>query len=634
MDQIELTPEQEQKLLTYLKDEIGQALSDRSLKEQDWAKWEKAYEAKPDEQRKSFPWDGAANIVVPLIGEKVDSIVSRMMVLWKVVPFWTAKSFDKTMDSVVGGFEKLLNWANVNELRLSRVVRPTIGCTVKMGDGFARFEWKEDTRLVKQYDEQDNVVEKPHTFYDGPCYIHRPLDAIIFPWNAKCIQTSPWLADTERYRWGDLKRMELQGILFDVDRLKGKESAQPAGTTAEAQATNSRMQMSPRKTITCYRVWLDYDIDDDEQDEKIVVWVDEDFKFLLSKTYHPYWHQKRPYLHFKLFPRDNHAYSMGVCEYLMDMQEEITTVHRQRIDNATLANIRWALVRSGSPMAKPGFKLHPGKLSVTDDPAGDFVPQQFGEVYPSSVNEEMIIQSLSEKRIGLSEQALGKAPRKETATTTLALIQEGNRRLDDTMEMSKETLSEMAVMYIQLHQQFKPKGKAIRYLGPDGQIVEQAIQIPRERIEGKVFFEVTAASEAASKEIQRQQLITLFGLFAQFYQQMFQLVEVIGQAPPGPIQMYAIEVANAARTFMVQILEGFDVKNSFRLVPDLVALLTGGANGQGSGATGGAGTGEESSMAMADQGVAEQSGPFGAATSVASQGPGGAGQVQRGAGGY
>lgn len=575
MLKINLTKEKRKELQTYLKEEVGQMLSDRKELEGRWAKWERQYEGKSEEEKKTFPWNGACNVVVPVTGSIIDALLARIADIWKVKPFFTVRSLNPLIDALTKPISQLLEWANKHELKLFQTMIPTLLSVLKFGNGFGKLTW---------------VGRNPFTASPGGLYRHITIQDMVFPLNCLDIHTAQWVGDRCRYTLSDLKKLENQGLLYNITKLVevDPEDMEQDELTLEQQVLSSTETESGPTPYTLFDLWMGWDINNDKVDEEIHVicsWP--------NFTIHGLWMNEyghRPYRHFKMFPRENNVYAMGLCEYLSDLQEEITAMHRQRTDNATLANTRFFKGRAGATGVKPGMKIWPGRVITLDDPTGDLVTEQLGEIYPSSIQAEMVLMSMIEKRAGLSDVALGKAPRRETATTTLALIQEGNKRLEFLISYIKAELAELGADYIELHRQFAPSDKVIRIVGPEGQVSSLILKMPDESLRGRILLEVTAGSELAAKEVERQQLIQLFGLFKEFYMSMFELAMMISNPNVPPmVQQFAIKVSVAATKFMEQIGDNFNLRDIKEMIPSLLDTFGGAQNGGNGGGMGGPG---------------------------------------------
>src|SRR5215468_9577423 len=106
-------------LPTYLEQELTEALQQHEKKLEWIDESNRLYLGDPSNRRKTFPWDGAANLVVPLVGITVDSIVARIMnTIFAVEPFWSAGALIKDLEPSVNPIQDFMEWSRVNELDL------------------------------------------------------------------------------------------------------------------------------------------------------------------------------------------------------------------------------------------------------------------------------------------------------------------------------------------------------------------------------------------------------------------------------------------------------------------------------------------------------------------------------------
>src|SRR5690606_3910958 len=118
---------------------------------------------------------------------------------------------------------------------------------------------------------------------------------------------------------------------------------------------------------------------------------------------------------------------IGVAKQVEQFQAEATTIHRQRLDNATLANMAQIVIKKGSGYG-PGEPIFPGKMWFVQEVQNDIKEFKLSEVYPSSYANEQAIIGYFEKRTGVNEVILG-LPQEGTpgtATSDLARLAEGN----------------------------------------------------------------------------------------------------------------------------------------------------------------------------------------------------------------
>ena len=252
MLKINLNTEQKKELSLFLKGEVTTALADRQKLEAKWAKWENQYEGKPEEAEKSFPWQGACNIVVPVTGSIIDALLARVMDMWKVEPFFSVRSLNPMIDPLTKVISQQLEWANKHELKLFQTMIPTILSTLKFGNGFCKLTWT----MVNEF-----------TSAPGGRYTHIPLQNILFPSGCLSVHTSKWVCDKATYTFSDLKKLEMQGLLYNINKFKDAEPEEgPKSELDQEQEDLTTISSESGDSWTLYDFWLSWDINGDDID--------------------------------------------------------------------------------------------------------------------------------------------------------------------------------------------------------------------------------------------------------------------------------------------------------------------------------------------------------------------------------
>ena len=195
----------------------------------------------------------------------------------------------------------------------------------------------------------------------------------------------------------------------------------------------------------------------DAGEEDIVVWFHQPTRKIVRAVYAYYTHGQRPYDVVRYFPSDG-FYGIGVCQQKEVFQKMSSDLHNFSWDNIILANSRMVVAKSGSNIA-PGEPFYPNKVWIVDDDVNkSFGVFPMADIYPSLPLLQSQVQSLGERRTGISDIQLGniqELPGRTPATTMLSLLQEGNRRPDLTIkDMRYEGLSTVGLRIIQLIQQY------------------------------------------------------------------------------------------------------------------------------------------------------------------------------------
>src|SRR5687768_16415353 len=69
------------RLISYIEEELTNHYAERGAYIDDLVRWQKDYWAKPSKERQTFPFVGAANIVIPLTAIAVEAVHARVMTM-------------------------------------------------------------------------------------------------------------------------------------------------------------------------------------------------------------------------------------------------------------------------------------------------------------------------------------------------------------------------------------------------------------------------------------------------------------------------------------------------------------------------------------------------------------------------
>jgi hypothetical protein len=176
---------------------------------------------------------------------------------------------------------------------------------------------------------------------------------------------------------------------------------------------------------------------------------------------------------------------------------------------------------------------------------------------------------VADYQLGRESNVLGN---RATATGTLALIQEGNRRFDLNVRDVRDCLGSVGKKLLLLNAQFRPTGMAYFVKGADGELVENVLNLPDEFIADGIGMELTASTATINREIEKQGLLAMMGTLTQYYQQLIQIggIAMNPQTPP-PIQQMAIQMADGARYLMSMIVQTYEIRAVDTLLPPSLA---------------------------------------------------------------
>jgi len=555
-------------LADYLDNELEEGLRLHVEREDRLTKWQKAYDGEPASPKKDFPWPGACNVVIPLIGIAVDSIVARIVnTLFSVEPFWTVRPLRPEMERFAKPVESFLEWSRQSEYNMYREVRRWAPEVVKFGWGYLKVPW--DMHTIREFSHGEAGPELMESLIRRPNPHHVLLRDVIPQAGVEDeLEQAEWLAQRFYLTDGQLRARQAEGIFHNVDRVIAfKQGA----TTGEGVR---------EKLSRIYEVWCNVALPGQFLADSFVATFHKDTKTILRVIYNPYFNLKRPFVKAKFIEQEGRLEGMGIAKRLFDMQHEITTIHCQQVDNATIANTRFFIGRRG--VVRPRTRVYPGRFLTVPDPERDIKTVQLGDVYNSMHTLSVEILAFSERASGVSDPSLGRESSvvgtRATATGTLAILQEGNRRFDLNVRDIRDSLSEVGRLVLELNHQHRPEGFAFFVQGPDGQLTEQVLRLPKEFLASRMAVELTASTATINRDIERQGLMTLLGTLVQYYERTLQIgTLIVNPQVPVELKQMAATMAEGGRRVMERLVQTFNVKDIDAVLPPIFAL--GGDNG-------------------------------------------------------
>ena len=287
---------------------------------------------------------------------------------------------------------------------------------------------------------------------------------------------------------------------------------------------------------------------------------------------------RRPYRKGVYFPIEHRWTGIGIAKQNDQFQEEVTTQHRQRIDNATIANMRMFKI---SRMSGYGNKepIFPGKQWFVDDMTHiDSI--QLGEIYPSAYNNENQTVLYSQQRTGVNEVTLGmpQVGTPGTATGDLARVQEGRKKFDYVYGNIKGFANDLVGDFAALEHQYGPRTVSFMDDTAASGVVRKVLELPSELVTDGLIFEISVAGEQDNKLINRQNWTQIAGLLVQYYDGMIKLSQLLGDKN---LTVALVKKAmQGSSEAMRQILESFDTRNIERIVmTELINNPMGALNG-------------------------------------------------------
>lgn len=601
--EIYLDSDTEEQLRSYLETELLNHYAERAPHIEDLLRYQKDYWAKPTKEKATFPFSGAATIIIPLSAIAIEAIHARTMTTLFALPqFVSAQAISPDWGPAAAPTERFMD----RELMVEMNLRKSLGDCVLEAEKFGTMIGKVGyEKLTKTAVREIGGVEQEFdvVIRDGACFDCVPDARFLMPNYCQDTQTSTWCGEEHSASPYEIMMMEQAGLfrpntIIDqpgADKDPSKQGKLKAYITksltgATGQETGLKFELNQAKLektepqwperLDWVEWWGAFNVDKDPKGRKkeIIVHYHRESKTFMSIRYNWHYDLRRPYRTGVYMPVEHRWRGIGICKQNEQFQREVTTQHRQRLDNATLANMRMIKVSklSGYGPKEPVF---PGKMWFLDD-IDQIDTFQLGEIYPSSYSNEQATLLYSNQRTGVNETTLGmpQSGTPGTATSDLARIQEGNKKFDFYYNNVKEFTNQIITDVACTIQQFGPRHIEYFDTAENGQLVKAFFQMPDVMVSKGLLLQLRAANQQQNDVMDRQNWQQITQYLMQYYQSLIQLAMPLGD--PNMLQQIFITGLTASTEAMKQILETFpNVRNVDRLIVKSLESLNGGQMG-------------------------------------------------------
>ena len=365
------------------------------------------------------------------------------------------------------------------------------------------------------------LVERDEILFEGPRpELIKPEDVIVPVNGDQNIQRLPFIQHRQYLFESDLRRMVAAGRLYAdrVDELINQvqgigetslDSAEVQMQRRELEGTESQAATDVRnlqyEIIEDYRC---YDLDGDGLDEEIVVWISRNLPDkILGYDYldNMCAHSLRPWVVGRYLALPGMFYGPSFAEIIRGVQEEINTMHNQRVDFGTLTNAPRFFYRASSTTIPGAIRTRPGDGVPVDDPQRDiFIPNWNGSPAFGQAEEALLYQYF-ERLTGLADLVLGRQPNRVGATRTAqgtnALLSEAGLRFETSMRAFQSFWVEIFEHILALDAQYLTPGVEFRVTGRLPEILRIN---DRSELTGKFDLVLTGNTETMNRQVMRE----------------------------------------------------------------------------------------------------------------------------------
>jgi hypothetical protein len=553
-------------------------------------KWRKIYLGKPAEENKSFPWPNAANTIVQIVGESVDNVVARVIeLIYATHPLWIFQDFRRidASDSeavIAANREKstLENFMDLVGYEVSEMdLRPTESLwytdAAKLGTGFVKvtYENRVEVTDIGYTSSSKKAQGTESSIYSGP-RVHKLAHEDVFmtpdansPAEAEFVfQIRPLRrkALEERGFTGVYDQDKVDEILGHPDRSRPRPEKDEALRDENINLRGGYDATAEWDIYECYFPWWH-----NGKKFRIIFTYHKSTKTVLRRVFNFLPDNELPILRARLGYRTDGMYGHGFAELLERYQEEISTTHNQRLDNATAANTRALRVSPRAINLDSNFELYPFAMLVGEK--DDIEALAIADVYPSAFENEELTLRHAQSRAGISPAIAGqaqggmKSQRSQIYSSlgTIAAMQEGNSLVNLEVSDFRHAHVKLGSLLTAIYGKAGIGDRADAF-GLDADALKSAF---KEFGKHRLRIPIRAASASFNREVERQSDMLVVGLLQRHGTAIGQLMQSISNPMvPPDLQEYLKQWIVASNMFMKGVLKDFGYDQPDRYLPD------------------------------------------------------------------
>lgn len=547
-------------------------------------KWRRLTKGIPVEDEREFPWPGASNVVIQLIGENVSVIKAiQLGTIYEILPLWVAGLVGDFKDDEFGdeqrtAWESFLDLMGLSsdELDLYRVESNAAHDIASLGSVVIKCPWITQVQnIVTGLNYEGQLIESTETLYDGP----RPEKLSYEDWaatpTAKTWKDAKFKYHEIRlYRW-ECEEKVAQGHFSKEAWEKIKENPDVQGLTEEEQRKleenhfESPIYDKDLARWRFYECWLQYRHNEKNYSLIYIMHLNPQIRMKAAFNFYP--KNEEPFEFGRLGYDEDGLIGYGFAEMGEMYQEDVSTKHNQRNDNHTLCNT--SIVLAGTnPRIDSGINLFP--MAVLPFSKDDIAIQQLGVPDQSSVQEENLTIALAKARFGtdfVSPEGMGSGSVDKkgnyNSMGTFSIMQQGARRVNVNITDFRYLHLNLGNKVSRQYSYFGVGENRYKYFGEQAKYLRMAAESIKL---GRLNLPIKAATASINREVEKQTGM----LFTNVMQKHFGSIAQILQGATNPMinqeyRDYLIGTVSALSYIMSKLLRAFGYDDILRMQPEL-----------------------------------------------------------------
>lgn len=546
--------------------------------ETSWANWRRQRLAIPETKVRDTPWIRSANVNPPLTMQKCQTVFAKLIAAFATKkPPVSVTALNVTDKDTADALERFYKGLADNRygLDVRRKFKQIAYDLVSLGTQIVKVPFKVDSWAFKR-PAAGGSQQVRFVRHQGPEIVPIRLEDFFTRPYWKDVQRCPWVGVRYRFFWHELKQMEAQGFLTDVDKLLGQEISvyDDNKMTALEQSgvvVGNLNVADPNREFELYECNVFWDVDGDGIPEDVIAWVEPETGVLLRTEFNPLSVRDIEVMTYVENPES--LYGIGICQMVEGPQEVLTSLQRMRLDGTQLAMMKMFVARKGAGLG-PNEEFYPFKLMLLDDPQMDFRPIDFPDISQGCILGEQMAKEDADRVTGSNDYMSGFNDKtvgsNATASGTTFLAGQANSILNSLLENTEQSMA--SVYMLALYQCAANKELVdLSWLSPGDQTaVRSVLELAVEDLPTKFRFNVRTTDINKTDESRKQSFMMATQLYNQYGQTAMQYLGM--KANPQVAQMPELQELITSmyvgQTVMAgKILEFFDVGNPDDFLP-------------------------------------------------------------------
>lgn len=479
------------------------------------------------EKPTDFPWEDAYSIVLPFLTITIDNLEPRMVAgITGKEPYLQFNMTGVTEpDESVKFLEAWFNGELKEVVKIENVASRICHNLLLEGTVFPVATYNEDVITREDFIySKEGYIEVDETgeakteeiedqVFQGGKVEYASFDDIYIPDDANEWEKTDVIR-VVRPTYAELKTWEKdQKGYFNIGPwLLVEADVQTDGSSSQEVAD---IEFTGRETIECLEYHVNYIYQkEDEEEEDITNWTKERYVALIAKKSETIvrllplrslnFQNEHVIKRIRLFPEEGRAYGTPLYEKMSSIQDGASDTFNLLMNTAYICILPWFLysARTGLPT---DMKLYPGKGVEVDDPSSVVFPK-FNVNFTSFIPIFDIWIQLWERLGSIGDLQVGKPSQKaDTATETMAVIQEGNIKHNYQTKVFKEEILSLFRTIYDLYYKNMSFDKKFFYQG-------RMVMIPRNAMRRPLIFRLTGSTDLSNTVLELRKIEQLYGM--------------------------------------------------------------------------------------------------------------------------